>query len=137
MLRTVKRYKDRYGGYYGKSIDVVAKWTPLFLQKITGKYGISGQFTTQDIEDLFKRYCSPTAARLKFWRLYQQGWFDRKKEKNENYVYEFSEIARGYYRSWRGFDDGDGPLVTANQPKIIEKVIEKQIINFDRYLWEV
>jgi len=139
MLRTVKRYKNRYGGYYGRSIDVITKWTPIFLQKITDNYGISGQFNVRDVEEIFVkvRYCSPTAVRLKLWRLYKQGWFDRKREKNENYIYEFSEMSRQYYRDWRGFNDEEGPLVKANQLRVIEKLIEKQIINSDRYLGEI
>lgn len=133
MDKVIKYYSERYRG---KSIPVVIKWTPEFLESIRHRFGIYGEFSSNNLIDLFSHIFSGNAARLKLFRLYRQGWFKRNLT-NQGYIYSFSEGSKKYNRYYGGFDNG--PLVAARIPEVMEKSIEikREYINSDRYFGEI
>jgi|SRR3989344_3278106 len=138
-MQTVMKYYKHNGNRQKGYVEAVIDWTPLFLQYIYNRFGIGGVFTVKDVEDLFRNYCSITASRLKFYRLYKNNWFVRRKDSELGiYLYSFSNAGVDYSKTWGGFNY-EGPLLWSKKPKIIEKKIEvrRQIINRDRYLCEV
>jgi len=142
MEKTTKYYKNRFGG---KTVKVIIEWNADFLQLIKNRFGLDCEgFTSSEIEDIFRHECSKTAAKLKLWRLFKQGWFSRRKEalgyntigRKNIFLYSFTPSAKKYYHYWGSFNE-NGPLVRANSPKIVEKILERKIIVSDRFLGEL
>ena len=142
MEKTTKYYKNRFG--YGKTVKVIIEWSADFLQLIKNRFGLNCEgFTSSQVEDIFRHECSKTATKLKLWRLFKQGWFSRRKEKLDYdtigrkniFLYSFTPSAKQYYHYWGGFNNG--PLVEANSPKIVEKIVEKKTIVSDKFLGEI
>ena len=142
MEKTTKYYKNRFG--YGKTIKVLIEWNADFLQLIKNRLGLDPEFTSCEVEDIFRHECSKTAAKLKLWRLFKQGWFSRRKEaldyntagRKNIFLYSFTPSAKKYYHYWGSFNES-GPLVVANLPKIVEEVVEKKVIISDKYVGEM
>ena len=138
MQRTIKYYPRRYNG---KSIRVVIKWTPEFLESVKNRFGFYKDFTSKDVISLFKCVSEGDAARHKLSRLYRQGWFVRRLEPGyltrSYYIYNFSEGAKQYNRYYGSFKTG--PLVAARIPEVFEKPIEikKEFILQDLFIGEL
>lgn len=137
-METVRKYYRHSGSRQKGYIKALINWTPFFLQAVYNKFGMDGRFTVNEIIYLFRHYSSETSARLKFYRLYKNNWFVREKDEETGvYAYQFSNAGIEYCKEWGGFNY-NGPLLWSIKPKVNEKiVVEKQIINQDRYLGEV
>lgn len=98
-----------------KEIPVVVKWNPKFFAGIVSKYGEDGNFTSNNVMDLFKGFTTSNALRLKLKRLYDSGWFSRRQDssgefgRKSAYVYTFSKSAKRYISSY-GLSNKNSPL---------------------------
>jgi len=124
----MKRYvnsKSKYGKDYIREVDSQAKIKALL---VIHNNHFHEEFTIEDFLNSSLRYERSDKNKIarekqRLLRLRRQNWI----RKNKGGFFEITNKFKHYLKKWGTFDNPESPLIKKRQPRIIERVIEKEV----------